>query len=153
MLQCLEGVKSLLASVLRCCDIDIYNQSRGLEDPEVLARDTVCMWFNITLFYWFITSQLYFYKKKSDFLFLCFTDYITFHTTVFEINMRYLYWRWLFILNMYAVSVSEIEALYELFKKISSAVIDDGLINKVSFLCQWSTYVWRILFHWLAVFS
>ncbi|KAL5716863.1 Calcineurin B-like protein 3 [Ranunculus cassubicifolius] len=62
MLQCLEGFKQVFASILSCCDVDLYKQARGLDDPEVLARETV-------------------------------------------------------------FSVSEIEALYDLFKKISSAVV------------------------------
>lgn len=43
MSQCLEGVKQLFASLLPCCDLEAYKQTTALEDPEILARETVCM--------------------------------------------------------------------------------------------------------------
>lgn len=43
MLQCLEGLKHLCAVLVHCCDADLYKQPKGLEDPEALARETVCM--------------------------------------------------------------------------------------------------------------
>lgn len=43
MVQCLDDLKHLCAALLNCCDTDIYKQPKGLEDPEALARETVCM--------------------------------------------------------------------------------------------------------------
>ena len=43
MAQCIDGFKHLCTSVLGCFDLDLYKQPGGLGDPELLARDTVCM--------------------------------------------------------------------------------------------------------------
>lgn len=56
MLQCLEGVKHLCAVVVNCCDADLYKQPKGLEDPEALARETVCM---LLIFFIVLRSVLF----------------------------------------------------------------------------------------------
>ena len=43
MVQLLEELKHLCVAVVNCCDSDTHKQPRGLEDPEALARETVCI--------------------------------------------------------------------------------------------------------------
>lgn len=43
MTQCVDGFKHVCNSLFRCFDLEIYKQSGGLGDPELLARETVCM--------------------------------------------------------------------------------------------------------------
>lgn len=42
-MQCLAGLKHVLSSVISCCDSENCNLHRVLENPEALARETVCM--------------------------------------------------------------------------------------------------------------
>ena len=43
MVHCLDGLKHLFSTVIKCWDIELSKQPRSLEDPEALARETVCM--------------------------------------------------------------------------------------------------------------
>lgn len=53
MSQCVDGIKHLCTSVLGCFDLDLYKQSGGLGDPELLARDTVCMPYHLLYSFFF----------------------------------------------------------------------------------------------------
>lgn len=64
MLQCLEGIKHLCASVLQCCELD--RQPRGLDDPEILARETVCMLLPPHLHYSTLNTSSKVKSKKKD---------------------------------------------------------------------------------------
>ncbi|KAJ7963569.1 Calcineurin B-like protein [Quillaja saponaria] len=91
--QCIEGFKHLFSSLLRYCNLDLFKQSRGLADPELLTRECIA------------------------------------------------------ILYLYTISVNEIEAFYELFKKINSDKIDNDLINKGEFqLALFKTNKKKVLF-------
>ena len=47
MVQCLEGIKHFCAAVANCCDAETSRRPRGLQDPEALARETVCMFLEL----------------------------------------------------------------------------------------------------------
>lgn len=174
MVQCLEGIKHFCAAIANCCDADTSRQPRGLQDPEALARETVCMFLEfsvlmpdtdtiILLIYWrrnFIPFHLLFFicfVISNLVLFDCFRFFLPFvlcyrldSFVLMRLSLFYLpvnFGSHKLFASSIAVSVSEIEALYELFKKISSAVIDDGLINKVTTIRGVTT-----LFHYFSYF-
>jgi serine/threonine-protein phosphatase 2B regulatory subunit len=41
MVQCLDGAKQILAVLFSCFDLEL-KQPRGLDDTQLLARETVC---------------------------------------------------------------------------------------------------------------
>jgi len=45
MVRCFDGLKQLYTAVINFCNADLYQQqqARGLQHPEALSRETVCM--------------------------------------------------------------------------------------------------------------
>lgn len=75
----------------------------------------------MTIIFWFFipnAKHLVSFNTKSWFLILEYN--VKFQNLIKE------------VLSFFSVSVSEVEALYELYLKVSNSVIEDGLIHKVN---------------------
>lgn len=57
---------------------------------------------------------------------------ISFHPQFWFLDIKFQSWLNELFFSIFKVTVSEVEALYELYGKLSNSIIQDGLIHKVS---------------------
>lgn len=99
------------------------------EDPAVLAEGTRCkfsIFFEICIFYlvgYAMKIHIYYLQSRISFLF---STIIVIILVIFSLIFIFL------VIFFFSVGAREVEALYELFRKLSCSITDDGLISKVN---------------------